>query len=60
MPPIAMKYGQKTAKQAKKSLWHRAKKICPKIALPLNVGFRTIPGMWILPRLPDGFRLSGG
>ncbi len=38
----------------------RAKKICPKIALPLNVGFRTIPGMWILPRLPDGFRLSGG
>ena len=24
----------------------RAKKICPKIALPVNVGFRTIPGMW--------------
>ena len=38
----------------------RAKKICPKITLPLNGGFRTIPGMWILPRLPDGFRLSGG
>ena len=45
MPPIAMKYGQKTAKQVKKSLWHRAKKICPKIALPLNVGFPMILGM---------------
>ena len=46
MPPIAMKYGQKNSQTGEKNHFGtEPKKICPKIALPLNVGFPMILGM---------------